>query len=63
VRGERPDGIEYPGAAERLREVWIAVRANLRAVLERVTLADVARGPLPDEIAALTADPEAWQPR
>jgi Rrf2 family protein len=62
VRGERPEQVEYAGAAEQLREVWIAVRANLRAVLERVTVADVAAGRLPDEITRLTADPEAWQP-
>ena len=62
VRGERPESTDYAGAAERLREVWIAVRASLRGVLETATLADVARGPLPTEIARLTADPEAWQP-
>ncbi|MGH3031435.1 MAG: RrF2 family transcriptional regulator [Gaiellaceae bacterium] len=63
IRGERPESVRYEGAAERLQEVWIAVRANLRAVLESVTLADVATGELPDEIASLSADPEAWQPR
>ena len=42
-----PRQVEYAGSAERLRDVWIAVRANLRAVLEHVTLADVARGELP----------------
>jgi Rrf2 family protein len=62
VRGVRPERVEYPGAAERLQEVWIAVRANLRSVLETVTLADVAAGELPQAIAAVTEDPEAWQP-
>jgi Rrf2 family protein len=62
VRGERPEQVEYAGASESLRDVWIAVRANLRAVLERVTVADVAAGRLPDEISRLAADPEAWQP-
>jgi DNA-binding IscR family transcriptional regulator len=42
--------------------VWIAVRANLRAVLERVTIADLADGELPESIEALAADPDAWQP-
>jgi Rrf2 family protein len=60
VRGGRPEEVEYSGSAERLREVWIAVRASLRRVLEEVTLADVVDGNLPTEIAALTADPEAW---
>ena len=50
VRGERPEQVEYAGAAEPLRDVWIAVRANLRAVLETVTLADLAAGKLPDNV-------------
>jgi Rrf2 family protein len=62
VRGLRPEQVEYGGAAEPLRDTWIAVRANLRAVLETVTLADLAAGRLPDEVAAIAADPEAWQP-
>jgi len=62
VRGLRPEEVEYGGAAEPLREVWIAVRANLRAVLETVTLADLAAGRLPEEVARITADPEAWLP-
>ena len=62
VRGLRPEQVEDAGAAEALRDAWIAVRANLRAVLETVTLADPAAGRLPDEVAAITADPDAWQP-
>jgi Rrf2 family protein len=62
VRGLRPEQVEYAGAAEPLRETWIAVRANLRAVLETVTLADLAAGRLPDEVAAIATDPDAWQP-
>jgi Rrf2 family protein len=62
VRGERPEQVEYAGASEPLRDVWIAVRANLRAVLERVTVADVAGGRLPEEVARIAADPEAWEP-
>ncbi len=62
VRGLGPESVEYAGSAERLREVWIAVRANLRAVLEHVTLADVAQGELPAEIDLLASDPDAWQP-
>ena len=60
VRGEWPEDVEYAGAAERLREVWIAVRANLRAVLETVTLADLVEGSLPPTVHALTRNPEAW---
>lgn len=62
VRGVRPEELEYPGAATRLPEVWVAVRANLRGVLERVTLADLAGGKLPGDIARLAKNPEAWLP-
>ena len=60
VRGVPAEEVEYIGAAERLREVWIAVRANLRSVLESVTLADLASRSLPSAIEELTRDPEAW---
>ncbi len=62
VRGQRPELVEYRGPAAPLQQVWIAVRANLRAVLEVVTLADLASGRLPDEVAAIAADPDAWLP-
>lgn len=60
VRGDWPEAVEYTGAAEHLREVWIAVRANLRAVLETVTLADVVEGRFPSPVDDLIRDPEAW---
>lgn len=62
VRGARPEALDYAGPAAGLRDIWIAVRASLRGVLETVTLADVASGELPAEIGGLTSDPEAWQP-
>jgi Rrf2 family protein len=62
VQGTRPEGLQYTGAAARLPEVWVALRANLRAVLERVTLADLASGELPDSVVALTTGADAWQP-
>ena len=63
VRGQRPEEIEYDGSAESLQQVWIALRANLRKVLEHVTVADVAAGKLPKEVLALTREEEAWQTR
>jgi Rrf2 family protein len=63
VRGARPEDVTYSGAAAPLGEVWIAVRASLRRVLEQVTLADVASGSLPEDVAALTGDDEAWLSR
>jgi DNA-binding IscR family transcriptional regulator len=46
-----------------LQDVWIALRANLRKVLENVTVADVAAGKLPKEVLALTKGEEAWETR
>lgn len=60
IRGEFPEAVEYRGVAKPLTEVWIAVRANLRAVLETVTLADLVEGSLPDPVGELTKDPKAW---
>ena len=53
-----PDEIEYPGGSEPLREVWLALRANIRQVLESVTLADVVAGALPEPIGTLAQHPE-----
>src|SRR3954464_2223835 len=41
VQSPPPESIVYRGNAEHLQEVWIAVRASLRSVLEEVTLADL----------------------
>ena len=60
VRGERPENIGYIGAAEPLQSVWIALRANERAILEEVTLAHIVTGELPDRVVELTDDPRAW---
>jgi Rrf2 family protein len=62
VRDARPESLTYDGPAEKLPDVWIAVRASLRNVLEQVTVADVAAGTLPEHVRELTDDPEAWKP-
>jgi Rrf2 family protein len=62
VHESRPEDVHYPGAAESLRDVWVAVRANLRAVLESVTLAHLSKGSLPPSVRKLLQDPEAWLP-
>jgi Rrf2 family protein len=63
VRGISPDALEYQGSSAKLREVWVALRASVRSVLEQVTLADVARGELPPLVAELTDDADAWARR
>lgn len=62
VRGLRPEATTYDGAAAHLQDVWVAVRASLRQVLESATLADVVSGDLPKNVKRLTADPDAWVP-
>jgi Rrf2 family protein len=63
VSGRPPESVEYQGPAAALRETWVAARAGLRAVLEHVTLADVAGGDLPPVVERLTADDDAWARR
>jgi Rrf2 family protein len=63
VRGQRPEEVSYGGSAESLQQVWLALRANLRKVLEHVTVADVASGKLPKQVVALTRQEEAWKTR
>jgi Rrf2 family protein len=60
VRGQAPEALEYRGSAEKLQDVWVALRANVRAVLEQVTLEDVAQGRLPPHVEALVRDADAW---
>ena len=63
VRGQPPEEVSYTGSAESLQQVWIALRANLRKVLEHVTVDQVAAGQLPPEVLALTREEEAWHTR
>jgi Rrf2 family protein len=60
VRGERPEHLHYAGSAAPLQDVWIALRANIRDVLEHVTVGALAAGELPREITELARRPEAW---
>jgi Rrf2 family protein len=60
VRGDRPENQHYQGAAEHLTDVWIAVRAALRDILESTTLADLTSGSLPVRVTELSRDPDAW---
>ena len=60
VRGLRPETTTYQGAAQHLQDAWIAVRAGLRAVLEHITIEQVATGELSPEIAQLVAGPGSW---
>jgi Rrf2 family protein len=63
IHENAPEELHYGGSAERLRDVWVAVRAALRSVLENVTLAEVSRGEMPWRVEAILNDPEAWLKR
>ena len=60
VRGHRPEDLGYKGAATALQDVWIALRASERQILDSVTIADVAAAKLPKRVRLLAADPQAW---
>jgi Rrf2 family protein len=63
VRGLRPEAASYDGVAEHLQELWVAVRASLRSVLENVTVAQLVSGRLPRGVQRLVDDPDAWHAR
>ncbi|MBH0779073.1 RrF2 family transcriptional regulator [Nocardia bovistercoris] len=63
VRGQRPEDVTYGGAAESLQRVWIALRVNIRAVLENVTIEEIAHARLPGFVDTLTEDAGAWARR
>jgi Rrf2 family protein len=61
VRGERAEQLDYGDDSGALQEMWIAVRASLRSVLESVTLADVVSADLPRAVQKLVDDPASWE--
>jgi Rrf2 family protein len=63
VRDEAPEDVTYPGVAASLRDVWVALRASMRTVLEAVTLDDVTSGKLPKPVRKRLSDPGAWSRR
>jgi Rrf2 family protein len=63
IAGERPEDVAYSGSAEQLRNVWVAMRATMRVVLEGTTLADVADGTLPEAVQEILANEDVWASR
>jgi len=61
VHGQRPEDVEYPGAAGPLAQVWVAAREAYRQVLENVTLADVVAGKMPSQVAEMIELEGAWR--
>ncbi|MEU3370656.1 RrF2 family transcriptional regulator [Streptomyces sp. NPDC006711] len=60
VRGVRPPELSYTGPAESLLPLWIALRSNVREILDGVSLADVATAQLPAPVSELADSPGAW---
>ena len=63
IQGQRPESVSYAGSSRHLHELWIGLRAALRAVLETVTVEDLVRGQLPADVRSLVDDPDAWLSR
>jgi len=61
VQGQRPENIQYDGTSRHLGDLWIGLRASVRAVMESVTVADLLAGDLPPAVQALVDDPDAWR--
>jgi DNA-binding IscR family transcriptional regulator len=62
VYGVRPESVTYNESAQVLQTVWVAARSSLRDVFEKVTIAALADGTLPEEVVERTADEDAWNP-
>jgi Rrf2 family protein len=58
VRGESADEVSYTGTAEPLRRVWVALRNNIRGILDNVTLADVVADRIPQGVESLGKKPD-----
>lgn len=61
VRGQRPEDVIYPDSS--LVDVWIALRAAMRSVLEEITMDQVLNGQFSSEIEKLINSPGARQRR
>jgi Rrf2 family protein len=63
VRGAPPEDTRYAGPAAPLTDVWVALRASMRSVLEETSVADVVDGTLPHHVRSLLEEPHAWERR
>ena len=63
VRGLPPEDVEYVDNARALRDLWVALRASIRSILEETTIDDLVRGRLPDDVQELLMPPDVWHRR
>ena len=60
VGGESPEVHGYDGSATPLQQVWVALRASVREVLETVTVEALRHGELPDAVTRRARSTDAW---
>lgn len=60
VHGNRPEVLTYSGAAACLQDVWVALRAAVREVLEATTIEQVVTSTLPPAVTELNGDARSW---
>jgi Rrf2 family protein len=61
VKGQRPEDVIHQSSS--LGDVWIALRASMRAVLEEITVSQALDGSFSPQILALINSPGARQRR
>ena len=60
IKHQRPEEVDYPGAASNLQHVWVALRAAMRDVLEHTSLLDVLSGDLSPVAHNYAENPDSW---
>ena len=63
VSGQKPEDLTYESESRYLKDVWVALRAAIREVLEETTLEQIRSGSLNEKVRLLTSSPEAWRRR
>lgn len=61
VRDARPSDLEYNITHPGLLNLWVALRASVRSVLDETTLLQLSLGELPPHVTRLLAEPGAWE--
>lgn len=63
IRGEKPEVVNYRESSKFLRDVWIALRASMRLILESTYLSDLEQGKLTKEVLNFIENPDTWTRR
>lgn len=60
VRDERPSDMDGGDTNPSIMQLWVALRASVRKVLDDTTLAHLAAGEFPSHVVDLLNDPASW---